>query len=121
MFSPERAARESSVFEKAAKFDMLAAQGKPHERKVNDAAIKRAVLGREEAEEQARRYRDERNAVQEKYKEEKQNCTKVSRRLEAAIVCQDLSQYSMICTNTVIGEQYEAEGDLRSHQDPMGD
>lgn len=84
MFSPERAARESSVFEKAAKFDQLAVQGKPLERRANDAALRRAVLGREEAEEQARRYKEELKQARADAHESKERELKVSRKYETA-------------------------------------
>ena len=86
MFSPERSARESSVFEKAAKFDQLAVQGKPLERRANDAALRRAVLGREEAEEQARRYKEELKQARADAHESKERELKVSRKYETAQV-----------------------------------
>ena len=88
LFSPEAArnARESSVHEKAARFDQLAFTGKPIERRANDAALKRALIGREEAEEQARRYKEEAMRVKKEFQEAKEREDKVSRRLESSIV-----------------------------------
>ncbi|KAK4186230.1 hypothetical protein QBC35DRAFT_387710 [Podospora australis] len=51
--------RDSSVHEKINQFNSLAVQSKQLERKTADAALKRAMLGREEAEADMRRYRDE--------------------------------------------------------------
>jgi len=51
--------RDSSVHDKVAKFDSLASQSKALERKAADAALKRAMLGREEAESEMRKYREE--------------------------------------------------------------
>lgn len=51
--------RDSSVSDKINQFNTLASQSKHLERKSADAALKRAVLGREEAEAEVRKYRDE--------------------------------------------------------------
>jgi hypothetical protein len=78
--------RDSSVYEKVAKFDSLATQSKALERKANDAALKRAMVGREEAETEMRRYREEvrtlRKQVEEGYARER----KVAERLETVMV-----------------------------------
>ncbi|KAJ0107324.1 hypothetical protein J7T55_015790 [Diaporthe amygdali] len=58
--------RDSSVSDKINQFNTLASQSKHLERKNADAALKRAMLGREEAEAEVRKYRDD---VQ-KYKDE---------------------------------------------------
>ncbi|PBP18144.1 hypothetical protein BUE80_DR011154 [Diplocarpon rosae] len=67
--SPTRHSRESSVHEKVAAFNSLAFQGKQLERKANDAALKRAMLGREEAESEMRRYREEVRALRRQVEE----------------------------------------------------
>ncbi|KAG8162066.1 hypothetical protein KVR01_007831 [Diaporthe batatas] len=58
--------RDSSVSDKINQFNTLASQSKHLERKSADAALKRAVLGREEAEAEVRKYRDDIH----KYKDE---------------------------------------------------
>jgi hypothetical protein len=58
--------RDSSVSDKINQFNTLASQSNHLERKSNDAALKRAVLGREEAEVEVRRYKDDIH----KYKDE---------------------------------------------------
>lgn len=80
--------RDSSVAERAAKFDTLAFQGKALERKVNDAALKRAVLGREEAEGEMRRYREESRALRKENEELKAQVksTKLEERYQALSV-----------------------------------
>jgi hypothetical protein len=81
-----RHTRESSVAEKAAKFDTLAFQSKALERKTNDAALKRAMLGREEAESEMRRYRDEARNLRKKLEEAASRERKVGERLESVMV-----------------------------------
>lgn len=78
--------RDSSVHEKAARFDTLAFQGKALERRTNDAALKRAMLGREEAESEMRRYRDEARALRKEVQEGKDRERKVGVRLENVMV-----------------------------------
>lgn len=51
--------RDSSVSDKINQFNSLASQSKHLERKTADAALKRAVLGREEAEAEVRKCRDD--------------------------------------------------------------
>ncbi|KAL2075518.1 hypothetical protein VTL71DRAFT_461 [Oculimacula yallundae] len=80
--SPHRHSRESSVHEKVAAFNSLAFQGKTLERKANDAALKRAMLGREEAESEMRRYRDETRALRRQVDEGKERERRVGERLE---------------------------------------
>ncbi|KFY37892.1 hypothetical protein V495_06881 [Pseudogymnoascus sp. VKM F-4514 (FW-929)] len=83
LFDQEQShSRDSSVHEKAAKFDTLAFQGKALERRTNDAALKRAMLGREEAESEMRRYRDEARSLRKEVQEGKDRERKVGVRLE---------------------------------------
>ncbi|KAG9236370.1 hypothetical protein BJ875DRAFT_494255 [Amylocarpus encephaloides] len=74
--------RDSSVHEKVAAFNTLAFQGKQLERKANDAALKRAMLGREEAESEMRRYREENRALRRQAEDGKAREHKVGERLE---------------------------------------
>jgi hypothetical protein len=74
------------VHEKINAFNSLAFQGKQLERKTNDAALKRAMLGREEAESEMRRYRDEKRVLQREVEEGKDRERKVAERLEAYMV-----------------------------------
>lgn len=83
--------RNSSVHEKVAKFDSLAFQGRALERKTNDAALKRAMLGREEAESEMRRYREEVRALRKQVEEGSARERKVSERLEAVMVSSELA------------------------------
>ncbi|KAH6622664.1 hypothetical protein F5144DRAFT_335892 [Chaetomium tenue] len=78
-------ARDSSVHEKINQFNTLAMHSKTLERKTADAALKRAMLGREEAEAEARRYRDEVVALRKEIEEGKKNERKVGERLEAVM------------------------------------
>ncbi|KAF4629938.1 hypothetical protein G7Y89_g8202 [Cudoniella acicularis] len=78
--------RESSiVHEKVAVFNSLAFQGKQLERKANDAALKRAMLGREEAESDMRRYRDETRSLRRQVEEGRERERKVGERLETVM------------------------------------
>lgn len=58
--------RESSVHERAAIFDIPVSQAKVLERKTNDAALRRAMLGREEAEAELAKYKDEVRVLRKK-------------------------------------------------------
>jgi len=55
--------RDSSVHDKINQFNSLAVQSKQLERKTADAALKRAMLGREEAQTEKRRFRDEARVI----------------------------------------------------------
>jgi len=78
--------RDSSVHDKVAAFNSLAFQGKQLERKANDAALKRAMLGREEAESEMRRYREDVRAMRRQLEEGKDRERKVGERLESVMV-----------------------------------
>jgi len=86
--------RDSSVNEKIAVFNSLAFQGKQLERKTNDAALKRAMLGREEAENEMRRYRDDARVLRRQVEEGRERERKVGERLENVMVCILLAHYS---------------------------
>lgn len=79
--------RESSVQDKIAAFNSVAFQGKQLERKANDAALKRAMVGREEAESEMRRYRDEARTLRRHVEEGRDRERKVGERLETVMVC----------------------------------
>lgn len=81
-----RHSRESSVHDKVAVFNSLAYQGKQLERKTNDAALKRAMLGREEAESEMRRYREDVRALKRQVEEGQGRERKVMERLESVMV-----------------------------------
>jgi hypothetical protein len=64
----------------------LALQSKALERKANDAALKRAMVGREEAETEMRRYREEVRTLRKQVEEGNARERKVGERLEAVMV-----------------------------------
>lgn len=80
--------RESSVHEKVAAFNSISMgfQGKTAERKVADAALNRAMLGREEAESQMRRLKEDVILLKREVDEGKERERKVGQRLEAVMV-----------------------------------
>ncbi|KXX79939.1 hypothetical protein MMYC01_202292 [Madurella mycetomatis] len=83
---PDNAApRDSSVHEKINQFNSLAMHSKQLERKTADAALKRAMLGREEAETEMRRYRDEARMLRKQVEEGKDRERRVGERLEAVM------------------------------------
>lgn len=84
--SISRHSRESSVHDKVAVFNSMAFQGKQLERKTNDAALKRAMLGREEAESEMRRYREEVKALRRQVDDGKERERRVGERLEGVMV-----------------------------------
>ncbi|KAI3391931.1 hypothetical protein diail_6601 [Diaporthe ilicicola] len=84
--------RDSSVSDKINQFNTLASQGKHLERKNADAALKRAMLGREEAEAEVRKYRDdvhkykdEVRALKKEIEEGRNRERKVGERLETVM------------------------------------
>ncbi|KAI5467031.1 hypothetical protein BGZ63DRAFT_418767 [Mariannaea sp. PMI_226] len=79
-----REPRESSVHDKISQFNNLSVslQSKQLERKTADAALKRAMLGREEAETEMRRYKEEAKALRKAVEEGKERERKVGERLE---------------------------------------
>ncbi|KAK3990747.1 hypothetical protein QBC44DRAFT_61160 [Cladorrhinum sp. PSN332] len=77
--------RDSSVHEKINQFNSLAVQSKHLERKTADAALKRAMLGREEAEADMRRYRDEARSLRKAVEEGRERERKVGERLETVM------------------------------------
>lgn len=85
--------RDSSVSDKINQFNTLASQSKHLERKNADAALKRAVLGREEAEAEVRKYRDdvhkykdEVRTLKKEVEEGRNRERKVGERLETVMV-----------------------------------
>lgn len=80
--------RDSFVSDKISQFNNLSVnmQSKQSDRKSADAALKRAMLGREEAEAEMRRYRDEAKALRKAVEEGKDRERKVGERLEAVMV-----------------------------------
>ncbi|KAI9903175.1 hypothetical protein N3K66_002527 [Trichothecium roseum] len=77
----------SSVHDKVSQFNNLSVSsaGRSMERKTADAALKRAMLGREEAEAETRRLRDEIKALNKTLEEGKDRERKVGERLEAVM------------------------------------
>lgn len=93
MHSPVRSenGRDSEVHDKIRRFNDLAHTGpasmsRQLERKTADAALKRAMLGREEAEGEMRRYRDEARALRRQVEESRGRERKVGERLEDVMV-----------------------------------
>lgn len=80
--------RESSVHDKISQFNSMSLQmqSKQLERKTADAALKRAMLGREEAEAEMRRYKEEVRALHKAIEEGKERERRVGERLEALMV-----------------------------------
>ncbi|ROW11968.1 hypothetical protein VPNG_05227 [Cytospora leucostoma] len=85
--SPTRSthSRDSSVSDKINQFNTLAAQGKSLERKTADAALKRAMLGREEAEAEMHKYKDEARALKRQVEEGRDRERRVGERLETVM------------------------------------
>ncbi|KAF4986238.1 hypothetical protein FGRMN_10929 [Fusarium graminum] len=76
--------RDNTVYDKISQFNNLSVtmQSKQLERKTADAALKRAMLGREEAETELRKYRDEVKTLRKAIDEGKERERKVGERLE---------------------------------------
>lgn len=94
--SQSQSQRDSEVFDKIKQFNHLATSGggpvshmamtKQLERKTADAALRRAMLGREEAEGEMRRYREEVRALRSAVDEGRERERKVGERLETIMV-----------------------------------
>lgn len=83
--SPTRGnSRDSPVHDKISQFNTLAAVQAP--RKTDAAALKRAMLGREEAEADVRRHRDEVRLLKKQLEEGKERERRVGERLETVMV-----------------------------------
>jgi preprotein translocase subunit SecD len=80
--------RDSSVHDKISQFNNLsvAMQSKQLERKTADAALKRAMLGREEAEAELRRYKEEAKSLRKAIEEGRERERRVGERLETVMV-----------------------------------
>lgn len=78
----------SSVHDKISQFNNMSitAQSRQLERKTADAALKRAMLGREEAEADLRRYKEELKSMRKAIEEGKERERRVGERLETVMV-----------------------------------
>lgn len=83
----------TSVTDKISQFNTLATQSKQLERKTADAALKRAMLGREEAETEMRRCRDEVRQLRKQMEDGRERERRVGERLETVMV----SNPSLFC------------------------
>ncbi|KAM3069522.1 hypothetical protein ACMFMG_005628 [Clarireedia jacksonii] len=106
--------RDSSVHEKISQFNSLAFQGKQLERKANDAALKRAMVGREEAESEMRRYRDEARILRRQVEEGKERERKVGERLESVMV-RYVSYHLVLIFINAVQENYGRAKETHSH------
>lgn len=114
--------RDSSVNDKIAQFNSLAYQGKQLERKTNDAALKRAVVGREEAESEMRRYRDEARILRRQVEEGKERERKVGERLESVMVCYEYARcHISLLTPHLIGKLWSSQGNTFTYTSIMGE
>ncbi|KAK9426041.1 hypothetical protein SUNI508_12665 [Seiridium unicorne] len=94
-FSPPRSDhhRDSSIHDKIQQFNNMSKYGpgtaasmtKQLERKTADAALKRAMLGREEAESEMRRFREEARLLRKQIEEGKERERRVGERLETVM------------------------------------
>lgn len=77
---------DSPVLDKISQFNNMSGQSRQQERKTNDA-LKRAVLGREQAEMEMKHIRDEIKQLQNAVEHGKERERKVGERLETVMVC----------------------------------
>ena len=91
--SNRKEARDHEVHDKILQFNTLSHQENFNnmptsklERKPADAALKRAILGREEAEGEMRRYRDEARSLRKHIEEARERERRVGERLETVMV-----------------------------------
>lgn len=88
------AQRDSDVHDKIRQFNNLAhlapgatSMSKQLERMTADAALRRAMIGREEAESDMRRYREEARVLRRQVEDGRERERKVGERLETVMVC----------------------------------
>lgn len=85
------AQRDSDVHDKIRQFNNLAhnttSMSKQLERMTADAALRRAMIGREEAETDMRRYREEARVLRRQVEDGRERERKVGERLETVMVC----------------------------------
>ncbi len=89
-FKSARSQENSDVNSKVAQFNSLSKEA-AQRRKDNEAAMRRAVLGREEAESEAKRARDESRTLRKELEEGKTREMKLAQRLESVMVCSSQS------------------------------
>lgn len=80
------AGRDSTVHDKISQFNSMSMQSRQLERKTADAALKRAMLGREEAEAEMRRLKEEASVLRQDIEEGKERERRVGERLETVMV-----------------------------------
>lgn len=121
-------ARDSSVSDKISQFNSLTLQSKQLERKTADAALKRAMLGREEAESEMRRYREEARMLRKVVEECKDRERKVGERLENVMVsltqlhtCEIQAPLTSHAHPASTGELRPRQGNTRAHTGFMGE
>ena len=85
MISTAHARSTSDVQEKVAQFNNLTKEA-AQRRKDNEAALRRAVLGREEAENETRRIKDENESLRRDIEEGRNRERRVGERLEGVMV-----------------------------------
>ena len=88
--------RDGSVHDKINQFNTLAAHSRQLERKTADAALKRAMIGREEAEGEMRRYRDEARSLRKQLEDGRERERKVGERLETVMV-RSIADHMSLC------------------------
>lgn len=81
----------SPVHDKISQFNSMSMQSRQLERKTADAALKRAMLGREEAEAEMRRLKDEARDLRQEIEEGKERERRVGERLETVMVSQAIT------------------------------
>ncbi|KAF5714194.1 hypothetical protein FMUND_7524 [Fusarium mundagurra] len=108
--------RDNSVHDKISQFNNLSVtmQSKQLERKTADAALKRAMLGREEAETELRRYREENKNLRKAIDEGKDRERKVGERLESLMVGV-LGSQCKHCMLTMSQENYGRAKETHAH------
>lgn len=116
-----REARDSSVHDKISQFNNLSVsmQSKQLERKTADAALKRAMLGREEAETEMRRYKEEVKGLRKSIEEGKERERRVGERLETLMVsCTERSSCQVMLT--YLGKLWTRQGDACPYTSSLG-
>lgn len=106
--------RNSDVQFKVAQFNNLNIEAS-HRRKENEAALKRAILGREEAETESARLRTEHHVLQTKLEEARARERKVAERVESVMV----RRHQHINMAKILQEEMQRLKDTQAHSQAL--
>ena len=112
-FTSNHSRGSSDVQSKVAQFNTLSKEA-VQRRKENEASLRRAVLGREEAESETRRLKDDNMILRREIEEGRSRERRVGERVEAVMVLYIKNPRTKRFTNFELGRATTIEGDVRA-------